>query len=70
NIVSGDTSSPLFSEINGGLESNRVLTDYINSIIKANPDSRTYLISGAIMYDTGFTYRSTQLVYKINGVSY
>src|SRR5665647_641839 len=34
------------------------------------PDTRTVLISGAVIWETGLTYQSTKLVYKILGEDY
>jgi len=51
---------------------NDALKDYIgnNAGNGGIPDTRTILISGAIMWDTGLTFQSTKLVYKILGDDY
>jgi len=51
---------------------NDSLKDYVgnNAGAGAIPDTRTILISGAIMWESGLTFKSTKLVYKIIGDDY
>lgn len=45
---------------------------YIDSLLWYNEisDYRTLLISGAVIWETGLTYQSTDIVYKLSGIQY
>jgi len=70
-LIKGAKTATDFSELTGLPSSNSALKEYLDRIgDSAFVDTETKLISGAIIWKSGLTYTSTDIVYKILGVSY
>ena len=76
-LVDGVTISVINGKLQalglGGIDGSTLeaLKKYFESLTgNGTSDTRTILISGAIMWESGMTFRSTKLVYKINGQDY
>lgn len=70
-LIKGAKTATDFSELTGLPSSNSALKEYLDRIGDSSfVDTETKLISGAIIWKSGLTYNSTDIVYKILGVPY
>lgn len=70
-LIKGANSAVDFSQLTGLPATNAALKEYLDRIgDNAFVDTETKLISGAIIWKSGLTYTSTDILYKILGVAY
>ena len=65
-LIKGASTPGDFGSITGLPIDNEALSKYLNTY----PDSRSEIISGAIVWDHGLTYQATEIQYKILGIPY